>query len=357
MRKDIVTPAQAGVQGWATRFGKNWIPACAGMTYWFSKFAAAPISACVAIAFVAGPANAQPYPVKPIRIVVGFVPGGAVDFTARLVGQKLSEALGQPVVIENRAGASTAIATERVATAPGDGYTLVLIPTSTAVQTALRSNLPYDLKRDLTPVSLVSIGPFVLVVHPSVPAKTPQELIALAQRQPGALNYGSPGMGSANHLAGELFLLQTKVKITHIPYKGSGEAVIAAASGQAPVGFPSLAGAIPMLDSGRLRALAVTSLRRATSLPKVPTLDETLLKGFDYVAWYGVAVPSSTPKDIVAKLNGALGKIVQLPDVKEAFNRQGFEAQAGTPDEFTAIINREIEQTIKLIQITGLKAE
>ena len=300
---------------------------------------------------------AQAYPVKPIRIVVGFVPGGAVDFTARLVGQKLSEALGQPVVIENRAGASTAIATERVATAPGDGYTLLLIPTSTAVQTALRSNLPYDLKRDLAPVSLVSIGPFVLVVHPSVPAKTPQELIALAQRQPGALNYGSPGVGSANHLAGELFLMQTKVKITHIPYKGSGEAVIAAASGQAPVGFPSLAGAIPMLDSGRLRALAVTSLRRATSLPKVPTLDETLLKGFDYVAWYGVAVPSSTPKDIVAKLNGALGKIVQLPDVKEAFNRQGFEAQAGTPDEFTAIINREIEQTIKLIQITGLKAE
>jgi len=300
---------------------------------------------------------AQLYPSKPIRIVVGFVPGGAVDFTARLVGQKLSEALGQPVVVENRAGASTAIATERVATAPGDGYTLLLIPTSTAVQTALRTNLPYDLKRDLTPVSLVSIGPFVLVVHPSVPVKTPKELIALAQRQPGMLNYGSPGMGSANHLAGELFLLQTKVKITHIPYKGSGEAVIAAASGQAPVGFPSLAGAIPMIDSGRLRPLAVTSLRRASSLPNVPTLDETLLKGFDYVAWYGVAVPSSTPKEIVARLNAALGRIVLLPDVKEAFNKQGFEAQAGTQEEFTAIINREIEQTVKLIQITGLKAE
>ena len=308
-------------------------------------------------ALCAALATAQPYPSKPIRIVVGFVPGGAVDFTARLVGQKLSEVLGQPAVIENRAGASTAIATERVATAPGDGFTLLLIPTSTAVQTALRTNLPYDLKRDLAPVSLVSIGPFVLVVHPSVPARTPKELIALAQRQPGALNYGSPGMGSANHLAGELFLLQTKVKITHIPYKGSGEAVIAAASGQAPVGFPSLAGAIPMLDNGRLRALAVTSLRRATSLPNVPTLDETLLKGFDYVAWYGVAVPSTTPKDIVAKLNAALGRIVQLPDVKEAFNRQGFEAQAGTPEEFAAVINREIEQTVKLIQITGLKAE
>ena len=162
-------------------------------------------------------ALAQPYPSKPIRIVVGFVPGGAVDFTARLVAQKLSEAFGQSVVVENRAGAATAIATERVATAPGDGYTLLLIPTSTAVQTALRNNLPYDLKRDLAPVSLVSIGPFVLVVHPSIPARTPKELIALAKARPGQLNYGSPGMGSANHLAGELFLLQTQVKIVHVP--------------------------------------------------------------------------------------------------------------------------------------------
>ena len=308
-------------------------------------------------ALCAALATAQPYPSKPVGIVVGFVPGGAVDFTARLVGQKLSEALGQPVVIENRAGASTAIATERVATAPGDGYTLLLIPTSTAVQTALRTNLPYDLKRDLAPVSLVSIGPFVLVVHPSVPARTPKELIALAQRQPGALNYGSPGMGSANHLAGELFLLQTKVKITHIPYKGSGEAVIAAASGQAPVGFPSLAGAMPMLDNGRLRPLAVTSLKRATSLPNVPTLDETLLKGFDYVAWYGVAVPSATPREIVVRLNTAIGRLVQLADVREAFVRQGFEAQASTPEEFGAVIQREIEQTAKLIQATGLKVD
>ena len=315
------------------------------------------VAIAASLSLCAGIAAAQPYPSKPIRIVVGFVPGGAVDFTARLVGQKLSESLGQPVVIENRAGASTAIATERVATSPADGYTLLLIPTSTAVQTALRNNLPYDLKRDLAPVSLVSIGPFVLVVHPSVPAKTPKELIVLAQRMPGVLNYGSPGLGSANHLAGELFLLQAKVKIVHIPYKGSGEAVIAAASGQAPVSFPSLAGAMPLLENGRLRPLAVTSLKRASSLPKVPTLDETLLKGFDYVAWYGVAVPTATPKDIVARLNSAIGKLVQLLDVKEAFNKQGFEAQASTPEEFAAIINREIEQTVKLIQITGLKID
>jgi tripartite-type tricarboxylate transporter receptor subunit TctC len=315
------------------------------------------IAFAATLVFCAFTVAAQPYPSKPIRIVVGFVPGGAVDFTARLVGQKLSEALSQPVVIENRAGASTAIATERVATAPADGYTLLLIPTSTAVQTALRNNLPYDLKRDLAPVSLVSIGPFVLVVHPSLPVKAPKELIALAQRQPGMLNYGSPGLGSANHLAGELFLLQTKVKIAHIPYKGSGEAVIAAASGQAPVSFPSLAGAMPLIENGRLRPLAVTGLRRATSLPRVPTLDETLLKGFDYVAWYGVAVPAATPRDIVARLNGAIGRLVQLPEVREALNRQGFEAQASTPDEFAGVINREIEQTAKLIQITGLKAE
>ena len=184
-----------------------------------------------------------------------------------------------------------------------------------------------------------------------------KELIAYAKTPGAKMNYGSSGAGRADHLAGVIFSRAAGVTMQHIPYKGSGEAVIAAASGQAPVGFPSLAGAIPMIDSGRLRPLAVTSLRRASSLPNVPTLDETLLKGFDYVAWYGVAVPSPTPKEIVARLNAALGKIVLLPDVKEAFNRQGFEAQAGTPEEFTAIINREIEQTVKLIQITGLKAE
>ena len=298
---------------------------------------------------------AQSYPVKPIRILVGFVPGGAVDFTARLVGQKLSESLGQPVVVENRAGSSTAIATERVATSPADGYTLLLIPTSTAVQSALRNNLPYDLKRDLAPVSLVSIGPFVLVVHPSLPARSVKEFIALARSRPGKLDYGSPGVGSANHLVGELFKLTTKVNIVHVPYKGSGEAVIAAATGEAPVSFASVAGALPLL--GRLRALAVTSAKHVSSLPSVATLDESGLPGFDYSAWYGVSVPAGVPKDIIVRLNAALGKIVQLPDVREALNRQGFEPQSGTPEQFAALISREIEQTAKLIQLTGLKVE
>ena len=298
---------------------------------------------------------AQSYPVKPIRIVVGYVPGGAVDYTARLVGQKLSESLGQPVVIENRAGSATAIATERVATAPADGYTLLLIPTSTAVQTALRNNLPYDLKRDLAPVSLVSIGPLVLVVHPSLPARSVKEFVALAQSRPGKLDYGSPGLGSANHLVGELFKLTTKVNIVHVPYKGSGEAVIAAATGEAPVCFSSVAGALPVL--GRLRALAVTSAKRVSSLPSVPTLDESGLPGFDYSAWYGVSAPAGVPRDIILRLNAAIGKIVQLPDVREALNKQGFEPQSGSPEQFAALISREIEQTVKLIQLTGLKVE
>ncbi|OGA51430.1 MAG: hypothetical protein A3F74_25620 [Betaproteobacteria bacterium RIFCSPLOWO2_12_FULL_62_58] len=298
---------------------------------------------------------AQSYPAKAVRILVGYVPGGAVDFTARLVGQKLSENLGQPVVVENRPGATTAIATERVARSPADGYTLLLIPISTAIQSALRANLPYDLKRDLAPVSLVSIGPFVLVVHPSLPVRNVKELIALARSQPGKLDVGSPGVGSANHLAGELFNMRTKIKVVHVPYKGSGEAVIAAASGLVPVSFPSLAGALPLLGSSRLRALAVTSAKRVSLLPSVPTLDEAGLPGYDYSAWYGVSAPAGVPKDIIARLNAVLSKVV--PELKESLNKHGFEPQTSAPEQFAALIQREIERSAKLIQLTGLKAE
>jgi tripartite-type tricarboxylate transporter receptor subunit TctC len=225
------------------------------------------------------------------------------------------------------------------------------------VQSALRNNLPYDLKRDLAPVSLVSIGPFVLVVHPSLPARNVKEFIALARSQPGKLDYGSPGVGSANHLVGELFDLQAKVKLVHVPYKGSGEAVIAAASGQTPVSFPSVSGALPLLATGKLRPLAVTSAKRVSSLPSVTTLDESGLPGFDYFAWYGVSAPAGAPKDIIMRLNAVLGRIVQMSDVKEALNKQGLEPQSSTPEQFAAVISREIEQTVKLIQLTGLKAE
>ena len=302
-------------------------------------------------------ASPQAYPTKPVHLVVGYTPGGAVDFTARLVGQKLSELLGQPIIVENRPGSATAIATERVLTSPPAGYTLLLIPISTAVLSAIRKDLPYNLERDLAPVSLVSTGPFLLLVHPSVPARNVKEFIALARSQPGKLNYGSPGVGTANHLAGELFAMMAKVKMVHVPYKGASDAVVATASGQLAASFPSVAGTLPLLATGKLKALAVTSAKRVPSLPLVPTLDEAALPGYDYFAWYGVGAPARAPKDIVAKLNSAIGKAVQTADMKEALGKQGFEAQAETPEQFGALIHREIERTSKLIAATGIKIE
>lgn len=260
-------------------------------------------------------------------------------------------------MIENRPGAATAIAAERVARAAPDGYTLLLIAISTAVQSALRTNLPYDLERDLAPVSQLAIGPFVLVVHPSLPVRSVGELVALARARPGQLDYGSPGIGSANHLAAEFFSLQAGVRMAHVPFKGSGEAVVAAAAGQVPVSFPSLAGARPLLETGRLRPLAVSTARRVASLGAVPTLAESGLTGYDYAAWYGMSAPAAVPREIVARLNAALGAIVQLADVREALGRQGMEPRAGTAEAFAALIRREIDRTAKLIRVTGLKAE
>ena len=320
-------------------------------TYWLC----AGIVACANFSVFDSPA--QSYPVKPIHILVGFVPGGAVDIIARLVGQKLSENLGQPVVIENRPGASTAIATDRAAKSPADGYTLLLIAISTAIQSAVRTHLPYDLKRDLAPVSLVSIGPFVLVVHPSLPARNVKELIALARSHPGKLSVGSPGVGSAPHLAGELFKSRAKINVVHVPYKGSADSVVGAASGLVPVCFASLASALTLLDAGRLRPLAVTTAKRASLLPSTPTLDESGLPGYDYSAWYGVSAPAGAPKDIIMRLNVVLAKIVQMPDVKEALDKQGLEPQSSTPEQFAAVISHEIEQTVKLVQLSGLKVE
>ena len=307
-------------------------------------------------------AQAVNFPNRPLRIVVGYTSGGAVDFTARLIGAKLTEAklteaLGQPVVVENRPGATTAIATERVGTAAPDGYTLLLIPTSTAIQSALRKNLPYDLKRDFAPVSQLASGAFALVVHPALPVKSFKELMAYAREQPGKLSAGSPGMGSANHLAGELINVRAKVSILHVPYKGAGEAVIAVASGQTQMSLPSMASVIPLIETGKVRALAVSSIKRVASLPTVPTLDESGLSGYDYTVWYGMSAPAAVPKAIVTRLNSVLTKSVYLPEVKNAFQRQGMEPQAGTSEQFAALIAREIEQTVKLLQTAGIKAE
>ena len=317
------------------------------------------VLACVACAlgFGAHGAHAQSYPEKPIRIVMGFPPGGAVDFIGRLVGQKLAESFSQPVVIENRPGAATSIAAERVAKAPADGYTLLLIPISTAVQAGARNNLPYDLKRDIAPVSQIASGPLLLVVHPSLPARSLNELLALARARPGKLEWATPGIASANHLAGELMLLQARIKMLHVPFKGSSEAVVAAASGQVGICFSSLAAAQPMLTSGRLRPIAFSTAARVAALPDVPTIAESGVPGFDYSTWYGLAAPTGTPKEIIARLNGEVGRFGNATDIRFAFDKQGLVPATGTPDQFAALIHRTIEQTIALGKTVGLRLD
>lgn len=300
---------------------------------------------------------AQSYPAKPIRMVVGFAAGGATDATGRMVAQKLSAHLAQPVVVENRTGAGGSIATERVATSSADGYTLLLMPASGPIDSVLRPKLPYDLVRDFAPVSLVVIGPYMLVVHPSVPARNVKQLIALARSRPGKLIYGSAGVGSSAHFANELFNSMAKVSMLHVPYKGAAESVIANAAGEVDLNFTSINTALPLLEVGKLRPLAVTSAKRSSSMPSLPTLDESGLSGYDRVGWWGVLAPAGVPKDIIAQLNATIAKAINTPDVKESLAKLGFEPQTSTPEQFAALIRSEIAQNAKLIKAAGVKAE
>jgi len=300
---------------------------------------------------------AQGYPVKPVRIVVGFPAGGAADIIARMVAQNFPEHLGQPAIVENRPGAGSSIATERVAASPADGYTLLMLGASGAAQPALHARLPYDLERDLAPVSLVVKGPFVLVVHPSVPAQNVAELIALARSRPGKLNYGSNGVGGVVHLAAELFNWMANTKIVHVSYKGAAEYVVAVAAGEIDMSFSTITAVLPLLKAGKLRALAVSSAKRASSMPSLPTLGESGLPGYDRSTWFGMLTPAGVPNDIIAQLNAVIGKVVNTPEMKEAFVQQGLEPQTGTPEQFAALIRGEIAQNARLIKLAGVKPE
>jgi len=311
------------------------------------------VTACIA----AGASSAQDYPLKPVRLLVGFTTGGVVDTTARLLAQNLAQPLGQSVVVENRPGASGAIAAERVVAAAPDGYTLLLISTTDTALPALNPKLPYDLERGFAAVGLVTRGTFVLAVHPSVPARNANELIAIARAQPGKLNYSSPGVGTSSYLAAELFNQMAKTKITHVAYKGGSDAIVAVVSGQIDISYPSIPALRPFLESGRLRPLAVTSARRASSLPAIPTLAESGLPGYDRSSWYGVVAPAAVPKQIVARLNAAIAAAVQVPEMNEALNRQGLEPQTGTPEQFAAFIRSQIRQNAELIRSIGTKPE
>ena len=303
-------------------------------------------------------AAAQPYPVKPVRIITGFGPGGSTDVVARLVAQKLGEYLRQPFVVENRPGASTALAAERVASAPPDGYTLLLLASSTTSQSALRkASLPYDLESGFVHISLLAVGPFVLVVHPSVPVKDAGELIKLARARPGRLNYGSPGVGSVNHLAALIFNQRASLKMTHIAYKGSSEATVANASGQIDLSFPSVPAALPLIEQRRVRALAVTSAKRTPVLPDVPTIAESALPGYEYVGAIGLSAPAATPRELVNRLNAAISAILNKQELREAIGKSGFEAQTSSSEQFAAFVRDDIAKIEAVVKGAGLQAD
>ncbi len=300
--------------------------------------------------------SAQTFPLKPVRILVGFSAGGGTDVTARMLAQKLSEYLGGSVMVENRPGSGGMIATEAVAKSPADGYTLLMVAAADVVQPALRAKLAYDLERDFAPISNVVIVPFALVSHPSVPAKNVKELIALARAKPGSLNYASSGIGSSAHLSNELFNSMAKVSITHVPYKGVAEGVTALASGQIEMIFGSFPATLPLYEARKIRMLAVSTLKRTSVMPSLPTVDESGVPGYERYGWYGVIAPAGVNKDVIGKLNAGIIKVVGMPDMRDLFVRQGLDPQTNTPEQFAAFIHSELVQTAKLIKASGAQA-
>ena len=314
-----------------------------------------PIIACFGL-WIAN-AAAQTYPVKPIRIIFGYTAGGAGDVSARLLAQKLSESLGQNVVVENRPGAGGAIADEAVARSPADGYALLYAAGSMAILPALRPGLPYDVERDFAPVSLVVITSLALVAHPSVPVRDVKALIALARSQPGKLTFGSFGVGSSSHFAGELFNMMAGVKMLHVPYRGDVGTTTAAVAGEVDVAFPSVTVALPFIGLGKLKALAVSSAKRATQLPSVPTLNEAGVTGYERFGWNGVLAPVGVPREIITRLNAAIVRVVNTPEIREAFIRLGLEGQTNTPEQFAAFIRNQLVQNAKVVKFAGIKTE
>jgi len=320
------------------------------------------MKSAIAIAFAAAAlastgAPAQSYPQKTVRVVVPYAPGGNTDFTARVIAAKLTDVFGQQVVVENRPGGGTNIGSELVAKAPADGYTLLMGGASNAINMSFYPKLPYDTLRDFAPVILCVKGANVLSVHPSLPAKNLRELIALAKSRPGQLNYASSGLGSSNMMAGELLKLMAGVNIVHVPYKGNAPALTDTIGGQVEMIFSGVPALLPHIKSGRLRAIAIGSLKRFPALPDVPTIDASGLKGYEATTWFGLMAPVKTPKEIVARLNSEFGKILVSTEVHDRFMNEGIEPIGGTPEQFGAFIRDEIDKYAKVVKATNLRAQ
>ena len=302
-------------------------------------------------------ALAQAYPVRPVRIIVPFPPGGATDVMARVVAQKLSEFWEQQAIVENKPGASGSIGSELVTKSAPDGYTLLLQGTQHSINLSLYKQLPYDTLRDFTPVAYIAAAPFLLVLHPSVPADSVTALIAYIKTKPGGLNYGSSGVGGAAHLAGEMFKTAAGVQLTHIPYKGAAPAMADLLGGQVPMVFDPIPTSLAHVRAGKIKALAITSARRSALMPDLPTVAESGLPGFEVAAWFGLYAPAATPKEIIIQLNADTNRVLQLAEVKEKFAALGAESSPMLPDPFAAYLRAEIAKFARAIKDSGAKAE
>ena len=318
-----------------------------------------PFFLLLAVTLTCADASAQSYPSRSIRLVVPYPPGGPLDIMARAIGQKLTEAWSQPVVVDNRAGAGGNIGAELVAKSPADGYTLLMGAVAThAINPTLYGKLPYDPVKDFAPVALVAQVPNILVVNPSVPARSVKELIELARARPGHLNFGSGSTGSTGHLAGELFNAMAGVQMVHIPYKGGAPAMADLLAGQVQLMFDNLANALPNVRAGRLRALAVTTLARSPAMPDLPTIAESGLPGFDLTTWFGLMVPAGTPPEIVIKLNAGIVRALNAKDMRERLEKMGAEPPAdNTPEHFAAFIRAEAAKYAKVVKESGARVE
>ena len=299
-------------------------------------------------------AFSQSYPSKSVRLVVPFAAGGSTDIVARTLAPRLTEMWGQPVVVDNRPGGSTVIGTEIVAKSPPDGHTLFVKPAPFTIVPSLMKKLPYDPLKDFEPVTLINTTPLVVVVNPSVPAKNIKELAALAKSKPGALNFGSSGSGGSNHLAGELFNSMAGVKMVHIPYKGNAPALVDLAGGHVDVVFNGLTSAIPLIRGGKLRAVGMTSLKRAGAMPDVPTLDEQGLKGFLAVAWNGLTAPARTPRDVINKINTDVLKVVRTPEMIERLKADGSDPASYSVEQYQKFLRDETAKWAKVIAAAGV---
>ena len=312
----------------------------------------------LALCVAAGLPCAQDFPSRPLRLVVGFPPGGGADGAARAVAQKLNDVFGQPVVVDNRSGAGGNVAADIVAHGAPDGHTLLVTsPGPVVINPSLYASLPYDAQKDLAPVTLIAAGANVLAVHPALAANSVQQLIALARSRPEALNYASSGIGTIPHLSGELFRIAAKLPVVHIAYKGAGAAVIDVMAGRADYILVSVPSVLTQIRAKRLRALAVTTLKRAAALPELPTIDESGLPGYESIAWWGILAPAGVAPAIIGKLNGTIVKSLNATDTRERLAAEGAEVAGNTPPEFAAFLKRETAKWAQVIKTSGIKIE